>query len=153
MSQQTLKIRIIDRQAGGAGLDCEIAGAVEFGRQRQNEPDPPARLDASDAQRVIVAPLLDVSIPRIWFRVEPVALGSCKLINLSGRLAVPVSHQPPVDGTNYRTFDLPLTISVPRFDIRISDSRQESSTPSAVGLDMEGLTEKKMDHWRNDDLL
>src|SRR5262245_51671240 len=77
MSQQTLKIRIIDRQAGGAGLDWEIAGPVEFGRQRQNEPDPPARLDASDAQRIIVAPLLDVSIPRIWFRVEPVVLGSC----------------------------------------------------------------------------
>ena len=64
---------------------------LEIGRQRQDEPSPPKRLDYSDRARVILAMLDNREISRSHLQLDPLSPESIRVTNRSRTLPVSVS--------------------------------------------------------------
>ncbi len=64
---------------------------LEIGRQRENEPSPPTRVDYSDGARVILAALDDREISRSHLQLEPLPGESIRVTNRSRTLPVRIS--------------------------------------------------------------
>ena len=123
----------------GGNLEYEIEGVVEFGRQREADPPPYAKLTEQGVDRIVIAPLIDRAVPRRWFQIEPAGTGRCRITNLSPRLPIRVHGEIPLEGDSpTRTLPLPFTLEVNRIEIRVTGAGDED-------LDsIEGLPEKTL---------
>ena len=122
----------------GGPLEYEIEGVVEFGRQRETDPPPYAKLTEANIDRIVIAPLIDRAVPRRWFQIEPGGAGRCRITNLSPRLPVRIQGEIPLEGdAPSRTLPLPFTLEINRIEIRVGASGDEVDS-------IEGLPEKTL---------
>jgi adenylate cyclase len=122
----------------GGPLEYEIEGIVEFGRQRETDPPPYAKLHEGTIDRIVIAPLIDRAVPRRWFQIEPAAAGRCRITNLSPRLPIRVHGEIPLEGDSpSRTLPLPFTLEINRIEIRVGNGGDEVDS-------IEGLPEKTL---------
>jgi adenylate cyclase len=122
----------------GGELEYEIEGTVEFGRQRETDPPPYAKLNENLVDRIVIAPLIDRAVPRRWFQIEPAGTARCRITNLSPRLPVRVHGEIPLEGDSpSRTLPLPFTLEVNRIEIRVRSGDEEMDS-------IEGLPEKTL---------
>ena len=137
------KVAINETLAASSSLEgplaYEIGGAVEFGRQRETDPAPYAMVKEGEAERVIIAPLIDRAVPRRWIQMEPAGQGRVRITNLSPRLPVRIHGEIPLEGdASVRTLDLPFTVEVNRIEIRVAGAGDEDVDS------IEGLPEKTL---------
>jgi adenylate cyclase len=122
----------------GAQLEYEIEGTVEFGRQRETDPPPYAKLTEQNVDRIVIAPLIDRAVPRRWFQIEPAGTAKCRITNLSPRLPIRVHGEIPLEGDSpSRTLPLPFTLEINRIEIRVGAGGEELDS-------IEGLPEKTL---------
>lgn len=118
-------------------FEREVSGAVEFGRQNHSEPPPYCLQGEAGVNRIIIAPIVDVSVPRHWFRVELAGSKLCKVTNISSKSPVRVDEREYLEGGMSRTFELPIVVPVGSVQIQVTASNGEDA-------DMEGLPERTM---------
>ena len=122
----------------GANLEYEIEGVVEFGRQREGDPPPYAKLTEQNIDRVVIAPLIDRAVPRRWFQIEPAGTARCRITNLSPRLPIRVHGEIPLEGESpSRTIPLPFTLEINRIEIHVGSGDEDVNS-------IEGLPEKTL---------
>lgn len=132
MIEHLFKISIQNPDKPGPLLEHDVAGTVEFGRQNQFEPPPFCLNTDSSVQRVIIAPIVDVAIPRHWFKVEMAGPKLCKVTNISTRSPVRVDDREYLEGGMSRTFEMPLVIPVNGSEIHIGNGAQDDADMEAL---------------------
>jgi adenylate cyclase len=112
MSDLTFKVTVQKPNEANPLFERELSGTVEFGRQDPGlkEPPPFCLHSKGDLQRVIIAPIVDNSIPRHWFKVEMTGPKLCKLTNISPRSPVRIDDREFLEGGMSRALDLPIKI-------------------------------------------
>jgi adenylate cyclase len=137
MADLTFKVAI--QQPGGAAplLERDLSGLVEFGRQNHLEPPPYCHQNESGVQRVIIAPIIDTSIPRRWFSAELTAPKLCKITNISPRSPVRVDDREYLEGGQSRSFELPIVIPVGALELRLTGAAGDDA-------EVEGLPERTL---------
>jgi adenylate cyclase len=141
MSQGPLKIAIVDLAAPGAlPWECEVDGPVEFGRQEKHEPAPLHRAWTDGGERIIIAPLTELAVPRHWFRVAT-AQGEDRvqvknLTDATRGLPLRIPGYPQIDGGKAHVVDLPFQLNTGRYRIRLGPAPDEE--------EVEGLPDRTM---------
>ncbi len=139
MTELTFKVTVQAANGSTPLLEREITGPVEFGRQDHLEPPPYCHHPSpkGDLQRVIIAPITDVTVPRKWFKAEMTGPKLCKITNISPRSPVRVDDREFLEGNTSRSFELPIVVPVGGSEIRIT-------TVAGDDAELEGLPERTM---------
>lgn len=132
-----LVFKVVIQKAAATVFEQELTGVVEFGRQDHLEPAPYCQQTANGLQRVIIAPIVDTSIPRHWFKIEAAGAKQCKVTNVSPRSPVRVDEYEYIEGGQSRTYDLPIVIPVGTATIRLAAGGADDS-------ELEGLPERTL---------
>jgi adenylate cyclase len=138
MTDLTFKVSIQHPGAASPLLERELSGLVEFGRQNHLEPPPYCHQGEGGVQRVIIAPIIDTSIPRRWFSAEMTAPKLCKITNISPRSPVRVDDREYLEGGQARSFELPIVVPVGALELRIGAAGGDDAD------DLEGLPERTL---------
>lgn len=137
MTELTYRVTVQQPDASAPLFEHALSGTVEFGRQNHLEPAPYCVQTENGSQRIIIAPIVDTSIPRRWFRIELAGEKLCKITNISPRSPVRVDDREFLEGGQSRTYELPLSIPINNAEIRIALGGDDDS-------DLEGLPERTM---------
>jgi adenylate cyclase len=137
MVELTFKVSIQQADASAPLLERELSGSVEFGRQNHLESAPFTLQSDSGVHRIVIAPIVDTSIPRHWFKVELAGAKLCKITNISARSPVRIDDREYLEGGTSRTYELPVVVPIAGGEIHISTGDGEDA-------DLEGLPERTM---------
>src|SRR5262245_53554224 len=104
-----LRIQVYEGQQLVHSVDCP--GAVELGRQAENEEGPYLLRREGERSRLVVARLDVVHVPRRYLTAEPLATGRLRLTNL-GRVPLQVLEGSPLTPGVSREMVLPVFLMV-----------------------------------------
>lgn len=91
-----------------------VSGAIELGRQRQDEPGPYCQRSTTDGHRLILAALRETTISRQHLLIEPLGDESIRIKNTSARGRVSVEFHGPLKPGETCESKLPVSIKVAR---------------------------------------
>ncbi|RIK80683.1 MAG: hypothetical protein DCC67_09145 [Planctomycetota bacterium] len=110
---------------------------IEIGRQRDEEPAPPVRIDHTQGARIIVAPIDEVEISRSHVEITRVADGQVRIRNLSASVPIRMNPAPLAPGESLLAVP-PITLQLGpmgRYAVRVDPPEEED-------LQLEGLPER-----------
>jgi len=112
-----------------------LDAALDIGRQRDGEPEPPARVDSAAGARIVLAPMGDVSISRSHVEVAPADDGRVRITNASRALPVVLKPHATLAPGETHLASPPVLLQFGAYVVRVDAPEDEE-------LNLEALPER-----------